>query len=112
VKNQGLQAGNLRLQLRLERYKKCYYGQRADRLRSGELVQMLLEFAKALERKPVNPHLRRKILEAKKVAPEIARQTITRIGALYAFEKQASGVSAESPILAPAALRAGAGPTA
>lgn len=56
VKNQELQVENLRLQLELERYKKWYYGPRADRLRSsGEMAQMLLEFAEALERKPVNP---------------------------------------------------------
>ena len=36
---------NLRLQLELERYKKWYYGPRADRLKSpGELGQALLAF--------------------------------------------------------------------
>jgi transposase len=51
-----LQLENLRLQLELERYRKWYYGPRADRLRSsGEVAQMLLEFAEALERKPVHP---------------------------------------------------------
>lgn len=51
-----LRVENLRLQLELERYKKWYYGPRADRLgSSGELAQMLLEFNEALERKPVNP---------------------------------------------------------
>ena len=36
---------NLRLQFELERYKKWYYGPRADRLKSpGELAQALLEF--------------------------------------------------------------------
>lgn len=51
-----LRVENLRLQLELERYKKWYYGPRADRLgSSGELAQMLLEFSEALERKPVNP---------------------------------------------------------
>jgi transposase len=51
-----LRIENLRLQLELERYKKYYYGPRADRLgSSGELAQMLLEFSEALERKPVNP---------------------------------------------------------
>jgi hypothetical protein len=35
----------LRLQLELERYKKWYYGPRADRLRApGELAQALLNF--------------------------------------------------------------------
>jgi vancomycin resistance protein YoaR len=53
VKNQELQVENLRLQLQLERYQKWYYGPRADRLSSGELAQMLLEFAEGLERKPV-----------------------------------------------------------
>jgi len=60
LKNQELQVENLRLQLALERYQKWYYGPRADRLpSSGEMAQMLLEFAEALERKPVNPVLLR-----------------------------------------------------
>jgi transposase len=47
---------NLRLQLQLERYKKWYYGPRADRLAtSGEVAQALLEFAEALDRKPIHP---------------------------------------------------------
>ena len=46
----------LRLQLELERYKKWYYGPRADRLQSsGDLAQMLLTFAEEMDRKPVNP---------------------------------------------------------
>jgi transposase len=47
---------NLRLQLELERYKKWYYGPRADRLAgSGDVAQILLEFAEQLEAKPVHP---------------------------------------------------------
>jgi len=47
---------NLRLQVELARYKKWYYGPRADQLQSpGDLAQMLLGFAEALDRKPVNP---------------------------------------------------------
>ena len=46
----------LRLQLELERYKKWYYGPRADRLQTpGELAQMLLDFAAELDSKPVQP---------------------------------------------------------
>jgi len=46
----------LRLQLELERYKKWYYGPRADRLQSSaDLAQMLLNFAELMDRKPVNP---------------------------------------------------------
>jgi transposase len=46
---------NLRLQVELDRYKKWYYGPRADRLQSaGDLAQMLLNFAGELDRKPVN----------------------------------------------------------
>ncbi|MBP9027456.1 MAG: IS66 family transposase [Phycisphaerae bacterium] len=46
----------LRLQLELERFKKWYYGPRADRLQSsGNVAQMLLDFAGELERKPVHP---------------------------------------------------------
>src|SRR5271157_1704750 len=47
---------NLRLQLELERYKKWYYGPRADRLAtSGDVAQSLLEFAEQLEAKPIQP---------------------------------------------------------
>jgi len=47
---------NLHLQIELGRLKKWYYGPRADRLHSeGDLAQMLLNFAEALDRKPVNP---------------------------------------------------------
>jgi transposase len=46
----------LRLQLELERFKRWYYGPRADRLQgSGELAQLLLNFAEWLDRKPVHP---------------------------------------------------------
>jgi transposase len=46
---------NLRLQLQLHRYKKWYYGPRADRLvTSGEVAQALLEFAQELDRKPIH----------------------------------------------------------
>ena len=57
VKRAGeLEVELLRLQMELERYKKWYYGPRADRLASpGELAQMLLSFAEELDRKPVNP---------------------------------------------------------
>jgi transposase len=44
------------LQLELERFKKWYYGPRADRLQSsGEVAQMLLDFAADLDRKPIHP---------------------------------------------------------
>jgi transposase len=46
----------LRLQLELERYKKWYYGPRADRLQApGELAQALLNFGEELEQQPVHP---------------------------------------------------------
>ena len=49
-----LQTEILRLQVELERYKKWYYGPRADRLRSaGELAQLLLQCAEELDRKPL-----------------------------------------------------------
>jgi transposase len=51
-----LHVENLRLQLELERYRKWYYGPRADRLQSpGGLAQMLLNFAEEMDRKLVNP---------------------------------------------------------
>ena len=47
---------NLRLQLELQRYKKWYYGPRADRLAtSADLAQALLEFGEQLQAKPVHP---------------------------------------------------------
>ncbi|MGA9668708.1 MAG: IS66 family transposase [Terracidiphilus sp.] len=52
-----LQVEMLRLQLELERYKKWYYGPRADRLQSSaDLAQLLLNFAEEMDRKPVNPN--------------------------------------------------------
>jgi transposase len=51
-----LQAENLRLQLELDRFRKWYYGPRADRLRSStDLTQLLLNFAEEMDRKPLNP---------------------------------------------------------
>jgi transposase len=51
-----LHGENLRLQLELERFKKWYYGPRADRLQSsGDLAQLLLNFFEELERKPIHP---------------------------------------------------------
>jgi transposase len=47
---------NLRLQVELDRYKKQYYGPRADQLQSADgLAQLLLNFAGEVDRKPVNP---------------------------------------------------------
>jgi transposase len=53
---EDLQVENLRLQLELERFRKWYYGPRADRLQSsGDLAQLLLNFAEQLDGKPVHP---------------------------------------------------------
>lgn len=53
-KTAQLQTELLRLQVELERYKKWYYGPRADRLRTaGELAQLLLQFAEELDQKPL-----------------------------------------------------------
>jgi hypothetical protein len=50
-----LQVELVRIKLELERYKKWYYGPRADRLRTpGELAQLLLSFAEDLDHKPVH----------------------------------------------------------
>ena len=47
---------NLRLQLQLERYRKWYYGPRADRLKTGEqLGQALLVFGEELAQKAIPP---------------------------------------------------------
>jgi transposase len=45
---------NLCLQMELARYKKATYGPRADRLSENQLAQMLLEFAEALDQKPIH----------------------------------------------------------
>jgi transposase len=51
-----LQVELVRVKLELERYKKWYYGPRADRLRTaGDLAQLLLRFAEDLDRKPIHP---------------------------------------------------------
>jgi transposase len=45
-----------RLRQELERYKKWYYGPRADRLQSSaDVARKLLAFASELDRKPINP---------------------------------------------------------
>jgi len=55
-RGEELRVEMLRLQLELERYKKWYYGPRADRLQSSaDLAQMLLNFAEEMDRKPINP---------------------------------------------------------
>jgi len=41
-------------------------------------------------------HLRRKIIDAEKTAPEIAHEAIEMVRALYAVEKQAKDISAET----------------
>jgi transposase len=72
-----LQLENLRLQLELERYKKWYYGPRADRLQSsGDLAQMLLNFAEEMDRKPVDPD----DLPFRTEAPEELRRVKRRKG--------------------------------
>lgn len=54
LKTAQLEAELLRLQVELERYKRWYYGPRADRLRTaGELAQLLLQFAEELDQKSV-----------------------------------------------------------
>ncbi len=54
-KSDELSIENLRLQVQVDRYKRWYYGQRADRLSTPlELGQMLLAFGEDLESKPVN----------------------------------------------------------
>jgi transposase len=54
-RNDDLRVEMLRLQLELERYKKWYYGPRADRLQSSAaLAQLLLNFAEEMDRKLVN----------------------------------------------------------
>jgi len=52
---ESLQVELVRVNLELERYKKWYYGPRADRLQSDQdVAQMLLNFAEAADHKPIN----------------------------------------------------------
>src|SRR5271165_3518888 len=56
VKFQNTEIEKLRLEMELLRLKKWYYGPRADRLQTpGGVAQMLLEFGRELESRPVNP---------------------------------------------------------
>ena len=76
-RGEELRVEMLRLQLELERYKKWYYGPRADRLQSsGDLAQMLLNFAEEMDRKPVNPD----DLPSRTEAPEELRRVKRRKG--------------------------------
>jgi len=54
-KSDELYLENLRLQVQVDRFKRWYYGQRADRLSTPlELGQMLLAFGEEFDSKPVN----------------------------------------------------------
>ncbi len=54
-KSADLYIENLRLQVEVDRFKRWYYGSRADRLRTPlELGQMLLAFGEEFDSKPVN----------------------------------------------------------
>jgi transposase len=44
-------------------------------------------------------HLRRKFIEAERAAPEIAREAVARVRALYAIERQAQAMSADARLL-------------
>jgi transposase len=53
---ESLHLENLRLQQELERFRRRYYGPRADRLEStADLLQFLLAFAEQLDAKPIHP---------------------------------------------------------
>src|SRR6267378_949565 len=76
-----LHVENLRLQLELERYRKLYYGPRADRLRStGDLAQVLLVFAEELEQKPIHaddvPHQEKPEYELRRVKRRKGRRAL------------------------------------
>jgi len=54
-KSDGLYLDNLRLQVQVDRFKRWYYGSRADRLSTTlELGQMLLTFGEEFDSKPIN----------------------------------------------------------
>src|SRR5947209_15033669 len=65
----------LRLQVELERYKKWYYGPRADRLRSAnELAQLLLNFAVEWDQKPLPADNREPQTEPKEELRRVQRR--------------------------------------
>src|SRR6266516_3834635 len=85
---------NLRLQQELERYKKATYGPRADRLSMNQLAQMLLEFAEALEQKPINlEDLREPETEVRRVKRRTGRRALANFENLpvntYVYELSA-----------------------
>ena len=56
TEKQRIEVEKLRIEMELLRLKKMYYGPRADRLQqASDAAQMLLEFARGLEDRPVNP---------------------------------------------------------
>jgi transposase len=72
---------NLRLQLELERFRKWYYGPRADRLHaSGDLPQVLLNFASELEQKPIHagdvPHTQEPEYDLRRVKRRKGRRNL------------------------------------
>lgn len=70
-----LQTELLRLQVELERYKRWYYGSRADRLRAtGELAQLLLQFAEELDQKPIPANDREQPTEPEKELRRVQRR--------------------------------------
>jgi transposase len=74
LKSQQLELEKLRLQHQLDQLKKRYYGPRADNLDVG---QLLMEFAVALEKRPVNPQdLPAEAAAA--VAADVAQQAAVR----------------------------------
>ena len=52
-------------------------------------------------------HTRRKVVDAEKVAPEIAGEAVKLIGALFRVERQAKDFSVEQRLAAPSGIRPG-----
>ena len=104
-----LEAELLRLQLELERYKRWYYGPRADRLRTvGELAQLLLQFSEELDQKPVaaddrgtqaEPEEERRRVQRRKGRRDLARfenlPVTTHVYELSAAERACPGCGRE-----------------
>jgi transposase len=79
---------NLRLQQQLERFQKWYYGPRADRLQeSGDLAQILLEFAQGLESKPIHPEDRAVVPAAAATEPDYELRRVRRRPGRRALDK-------------------------
>jgi hypothetical protein len=78
----------LRLQKELARLKKSTYGPRADRLSVDQLAQMLLEFAQALEQRPIHAE----DLARAEAEPELRKVNGAKDGGLWSTSRNSRSI--------------------